>query len=135
MVHKGRHFYGYARTVVVGVGSVSAGSTTDVPIWAAPFRCKIRACYIIPQADITGAATNYMTLKIVNKGSDGSATKTVASKAFTNGVNASDYTRTSLGDVSNNELNEGEVLQFKKEESGTGMAMPDLAVVIEYTKM
>jgi len=135
MVHKGRHFYGYARTVEVGVASVSAGSTTDVPIWAAPFRCKIRGCYIVPQANITGAASHYMTLKIVNKGSDGTATDTVVSKAFSSGVNASAYVKTSLGNPSNNELKEGDVLQFKKEETGSGMDMPDLVVIVEYTRL
>ena len=135
MANKGRHFYGYARTIEVGVGSVAAGSTTDVPIWAAPFRCKVKACYIVPQSAITGAATNNMAINIINKGSDGTGSNNIASLTFSNGVNASAYVRKSLGDVSNNELKEGEVIGFSKTENGTGMAMPDLVVVIEHVKL
>jgi len=134
MAKKGKYFYGIARTAVVGVSAVSSGTETEVPIWAAPCRCKVMRVGIIPKSAITGADTNYMTLSFKNKGSDGTGTAVIASKAFTNGVNGAAFDYVTFGAVSNNLLNEGDVVSFAKAESGSGMNMPDLVAVIEYVR-
>ena len=135
MVYKGKYWYGYARTVEIGISSVASGSTTEVPIFAAPFKCKVRECLIVPKSNIVGADTNYMTLAFVNKGADGSGTGTISSVDCTASVGTiSAFDAYSLGAVSNNLLNEGDTISFKKAESGNGMDMPDLIAVLKITR-
>jgi len=135
MVNKGKQWYGYARVAVQGYSAVSAGSSAEYGFFAAPFKCKIIKCSIIPDSTITGANTNNCVLSFVNKGSSGTGTSTIASKTFSSGVNASEYDETDLGAVSNNLLNEGDVVTFKKSENGTGMTMPALTAKIEYVRV
>jgi len=131
---RGKYFYGRARTIEIGIAGVAAGSSAELPIWNAPFRCKIIRVGIVPAAAITGANTNYMTLSVVNKGADGTGTAAIASKDYTLGVDAAQFAYNSLGPVSNNLLRKDDTLTFKKAETGTGMAMPDLVVVVEYVR-
>jgi len=131
---RGKHFYGRARTIEVGIAAVPAGSSTELPIWNAPFRCKVIRVGVVPATAVTGADTNYMTLSVVNKGSDGTGTAAIASKDYTAGKNIAQFDYDSLGPVSNNLLRKNDTLTFKKAETGTGMGMPDLVVVVEYVR-
>jgi len=135
MLYKGKYWYGFARTVEIGISSVGSGSTTEVPIFVAPFRCKVRECLIVPKSKIVGADTNYMTLAFVNKGGDGSGNATISSLACTASIGTiSAFDAKSFGAVSNNNLNEGDVISFKKAEAGNGANMPDLIAVLKITR-
>lgn len=130
-----KHWYDKPRTIEIGVSSVGAGSTTEVPVFAAPFRCKIRKASIIPKSSITGASTNNMTLGFKNKGTDGSGTDVIAYLQFASGINASSFVEKDLGAVTANVLTQGAVVSFYKAESGTGMAMPDLVAKLEIERI
>lgn len=133
---KGKYFYNRPRTVCVGIDAVSAGSTTELPVFVAPFRCKITKVSIVPSSAITGADTNYMTLGFKNKGGSGSGTAVMASQAFTSGNDVSAHDEFTFGEsVVNNTLNKGDVISFYKAESGTGMDMPALLAKIEYIRV
>lgn len=134
VIYRGEYFYGYARTVSVGVDAVGKGDDAEVAIWAAPCRCKIKKVSVIVNTAITGANTDYFTLGAKNKGAAGAGTSIIASKAFTLNVNAGQFDRTDLGACSNNLLNEGDTVTFYKTEAAGGMAMPALAVQIEYVR-
>lgn len=135
MTLKGKYWYGFTRTKNIGISSVASGSTTEVPLFAAPFRCKVRECLIVPKSNIVGADTNYMTLSFVNKGASGSGTGTISSVAFVASVGTiSAFDLKSFGAVSNSALNEGDTISFKKEEAGTGMDMPDLIAILKITR-
>lgn len=45
----------------------------------------------VPEADLTGAATNHRSISVINKGLDGNGTTVIATLAFDSGVNASDF--------------------------------------------
>lgn len=123
------------QTVQARIAAVSAGSTGEWAIFKAPEACEITGAYIVTDADITGADTNYMTLSIVDKGSDGSGTTAIASLAFTSGTDATAFDALSLGTLgAGKTLAAGDVVSFKKAEAGSGMNMPNLLVVIEYKK-
>jgi len=131
---KGKYFYNRPRTVNVGIDAVSGGSETELPVFAAPFRCEITKLSIIPSSAITGADTNNMVLGFKNKGGAGSGTTVMASKTFSNGVDASAFDEVDLGSVSAKNLNKGEVISFYKAENGSGMNMPALLAKIEYIR-
>lgn len=42
----------------------AATATEDMHAWVAPFKCKITACDVIFDANITGANTNYTTFAV-----------------------------------------------------------------------
>jgi len=118
------------------IAAVAAGSTGEWAVFKAPEACEITAAYIVPDSAITGADTNYMTLSIVDKGSDGTGTTAIASVDFTSGTDAAAFDAFSLGTLGDAKtLAAGDVVSFKKAEAGTGMDMPNLLVVIEYKKV
>ena len=136
MVNKGRPFYGYARVKTVGISAIAvAATTTEVAVFAAPFRCKIMKCSIIANTTLTGQDTHYQTLGFKNKGSAGAGTSVIASKAFTNAVNATALAETNIGTVSNNLLREGDTITFYKAVTGNGHATPALIAKVEYVKV
>lgn len=66
----------------------TAGNDDDTIIGQAPFACTVTAVEYVPEAAITGAATNNRTISLINKGQAGSGTAVVASLNFASGVNA-----------------------------------------------
>jgi len=66
----------------------TAGNDDDTVLGQAPFACTVTSVQYVPEAAITGAATNNRTVSLVNKGQAGAGTTTVASLSFDNGVNA-----------------------------------------------
>ena len=67
----------------------TAGNDDDTIIGQAPFACTVTAVEFVPEAAITGAATNNRTVSLINKGQAGSGTTVVASLNFASGINAS----------------------------------------------
>ena len=88
MGKKGKPFYGYSRTVEVGVAATNTASALDVPLWSAPFACKVTGCYIIPATTLTGASTDNCTISVVNKGTTGTLSDNIATLTYDNGVDA-----------------------------------------------
>ena len=89
---------------------------------------------VITDTAITGADSNYYTLGFKNKGAAGSGTAVIASKDFTAGIDTTAYDEYSLGALSNNKLNEGDVVTFYKAATNSGANMPALTAIIFYVR-
>lgn len=76
--------------------------------------------------DVTGDDTNYMTLSLVNKGTDGAGTTEIISKAYTSGVDIAHFDNDDVasGGISNADIDAGEVLAFKKAVASSGFTFP-----------
>jgi hypothetical protein len=113
--------------------AAAADATADFPIGRVPITGTVTSVNIIPQADLTGADTNSATLSVVNKGLDGNGTTVIASKAFTNGVNALDFDETALTlsvTAADLAVTAGQVLALRRTKVGTGLATPILVPVV-----
>lgn len=117
------------------VGAAADGTSV---IGEAPVDGTVTRVAFIASSALTGANTESRTLTVKNKGQDGSGTTTVASKAFTSGVNAaaSDATTVTLsGTPANLVVAQGDVLQLESTHVGsTGLADPGGEVVVEITR-
>ncbi|MGW4663186.1 hypothetical protein [Streptosporangium sandarakinum] len=118
----------YTQVLTANVPAVStAGNDDDTLIAQAPFNCTVTAVEYVPEAAITGASTNNRTVSLVNKGATGSATTTVATLTFDNGVNASANNEKALtlsGTAANLNLDAGDTLQWRSIHVGTGITDP-----------
>lgn len=118
--------------------TVALGTDLDQEIWSnktgAPV--QITAVTFTPDAAHTGAATNNMTLGIVNKELDGLGTVIVApQKAYVSGVNLVAFQNDDIpvsATAADVRVEIDEVLAFSKVENGTGLAQPAGLVTIEY---
>lgn len=134
MSFKGKYFYGHARVVPVGVATLALGTSDEVAVFNAPFKCRIKKVGVVFNTAVTGAATNNFGVRYKNKGSGGTGTSVIATKTFSSGVNAAQFDFVNLGNPSNNDLQENDTVTFEKFETGSGLEMPDCLAVIEYVK-
>lgn len=119
----------YVQVITANVPSVStAGNDDDTVIAQAPFDATVTAVEYVPEAAITGAATNHRTFSLVNKGQAGSSTTTVASLAFDSGsVTAAANNEKSItlsGTSANLDLTAGDTLLWRSIHIGTGITDP-----------
>jgi hypothetical protein len=88
---------------------------------------------VIPDDGVAfGQATNYFTLSLVNKGSNGSGTTQIASKAFSSA--ATNLIKTSLGTISYATPAAGDLLAMEKTVTSNGMICEGCSFYIEYTR-
>ena len=127
-----------AQSASGAVITVALGTDLDQEIWAnktgAPV--EITAVTFTPDAAHTGAATNNMTLGVVNKELLGVGTVIVApQKAYVSGVDLVAFQSDDIPvstTAANKRVEIDEVLAFSKVENGTGLAQPAGLVTIEY---
>lgn len=125
---------GIIYSLAIPILVINAGVSAEVPLWVAPAACTLQKISVIPKVAITGADTDNMILSIMDKGSAGTGADTIVALAFPLGTDAAVFVPKDLGILSatHKVLAQGDVISFKKSESGSGMAMPDLVCVIEY---
>jgi hypothetical protein len=107
--------------------ALTKGAEFAAPLGPAPFAGKVSSVTWIAGSTLTGANTNTITFKLVNKGQSGSGTNVIAEKSFTSGVNApaSDETTITLsGTASKLEVAEGDVLTLEAVKVGEGIVTP-----------
>jgi hypothetical protein len=119
----------YVRVIEENVPAVStAGASDDTVLAQAPFDCTVTSVEYVPEAAITGAATNHRTYSLVNKGQAGSGSTTVASLAFDSGsVTATannEKVITLSGTAANLDLTAGDTLLWRSVAVGTGITDP-----------
>jgi hypothetical protein len=111
----------------------AATATESYPIFTAPFDCSVTNILVVPAAAVTGAATHYTKLQVVNRGTAGSDTTTLGTYALSNGNNLaimdeySPYTPASGLSVS-----DGNVLALEFEKVGNGILVPALLIQVTY---
>ena len=105
----------------------TAGNDEDTIVTQAPFAGTVTAVEYVPEATITGAATNNRTVSLVNKGQDGTGTATVASQTFGAGVNATADNENAVplsGTPANLVVAAGDTLLWRSVHVGTGITDP-----------
>jgi hypothetical protein len=118
--------FGTSRQAIVGP-QATAGSDLNTNIWIVPQDCTVTAVTYAPVSAITGANTNTRSVTLVNKGTDGAGSTTVATIQYNSGVNAAasdENTVTLSGTPANLNLTAGQVLQWQSTHIGTGIADP-----------
>lgn len=126
------------REVTETVPAVAAGADDGNHIARAPFAGTVTAVTYTPDATLTGADTDSRTISLVNKGAAGSGTTTVASKAFTAGVNATDNDETAItlsATAADLVVAEGDILEWVSTHVGaTGLADPGGLAKVQFTR-
>lgn len=124
----------YVIKLEANVPAVAAASDDTTIVGRSPIAGTVTAVTFTPEANITGANTETRTVALINKGTDGNGTASVASLALVSGVSANDFdekTITLSGTPANLVLAEGDVLAWTSTHSGsTGLADPGGIVVI-----
>jgi hypothetical protein len=121
---------------VTAVAAVTDAATVGVnasfsPVM--PFTGRIVAVRFVPSAAIVANATNFRTLQVRNKGTNGLAgTTLVASRAWSAGNSALSTPElfTLSGTPANLEVKEGDVLDLNQQASGAGLIIPASSYVI-----
>ncbi|MFF3337993.1 hypothetical protein [Streptomyces flavidovirens] len=128
----------FSTTIEATVPAVAtAANDDDTVLGQAPFDCTVTAVEYVPEAAITGAATNHRTVSLVNKGQAGSGTTTVATLALTSGVNATANDERLIplsGTAANLVLAAGDTLQWRSVHIGTGITDPGGIVRIHFNR-
>lgn len=111
----------------------AATATEDAFCFVAPFACKIRAVEIVWDAAITGTATNYTNVNLINAGTDGTGTTELANIDYLAGTNASAGATVSLyAPATPLALAAGAKLKLQLEKVGTGLSLPSGLVRITF---
>lgn len=109
------------------VPSVAAGTDADSAVLHAPFVGTVTSVTYTPDTALTGAATNYRTLRLRNKGQDGTGTTVMATQDFTAGVNLAAMDEGVIplsGTPANLDVAPGDVLAWHSLHVSTGLADP-----------
>ena len=126
------------RKIQATIPSAIAGAAQDQTVGEAPFAATVTSVSYTPEASITGTATNFRTLRLVNKGSDGAGTTVVASLAFSSGAvtaTAFDEKAITLSAVEGaTTVAQGDVLVWDETVTLTGLAAPGGLVQVEFTR-
>lgn len=133
----GDHVIGVTQVVTAHVSGAAAGTAKAQPVLVADQDITISKVRWLPQAAVTGAATNNFALGVVDKAADGSGTTAVtAVKTYASGTdsvaNAPETLTLSTTDA-NLDIAAGAALVLDKTENGTGLEQPEGVVVVEYT--
>lgn len=116
---------------VVSAAYTATGDTTNAgPV--IPFKGTLVSVQFVPSAAITANASNFSTLTVQNKGTNGlSGTTAMASRAWsaTNSVQSVAELFTLSVTAANLEVLPGDVLQIVQTHGGTGLAIPAGAFV------
>lgn len=119
------------------IPATATASDSETDLIVAPFAGTVSAVTYVASTAITGADTNSRTVVVVDKGAAGSGTTIVATKAFTNAVNAAADAATTItlsGTAANLVVAAGDVLVWQSTHVGTGLADPGGLVHIELTR-
>lgn len=106
------------------IDATAKGSDATIPVGVAPFAGTVTSVSYIAVSKITGANTNSRTLKLINEGAKGEGTTVVAELALVEKVNAGALVATALtlGEAKKLVVAEGDVLAWKSEHVGEGLA-------------
>jgi len=118
---------------IVRIGNNAAAADDEVPAYIAEGRCRVKAASIVVSATVTAHDTNYATLSLQNKGSDGTGTDEIASIQTTITAGTGDiaaFDAESMGAIDENysALEPGDVVSFKIAHAAAGVDLDDLTL-------
>lgn len=106
----------------------TAGTGQEDQVCRAPWAGTLTAASWIPEANVTGVASNNKTLNIRNRGQDGTGTTIMASLALGVGTNCVAFDEKALtlsGTAANLNCAEGDIISYSTTVTGTGMTLPE----------
>lgn len=107
----------------------AATATESRALFVAPRACKVTAVSIVPDAAATGDNTNTTNIDIINAGSAGAGTTSIAALPLPTGTNLVALDETAIT-TTTTALAAGDVLSIKFTKVGTGLAVGPLVVKI-----
>jgi hypothetical protein len=112
------------------IREVTAGSIFEKPIYGAVIEAQIISAHIVPKSTIIGNDIDYMTLKLMNK----ETSEVICTKTFIIGTNAEAYKVTDFGpvDTEAGAMNLAKGVSLVKEETGTGMLLPESLLIVQW---
>lgn len=116
-------------------GHATAGTAIEQTLFRAPCRGVITAVEFTPNTTQAGAATNYFTLNVRNRGAAGAGTGIPAALAFTSGVDLTALTPKTLtlsGTASVLAVAAGDVITAEKAITASGLACPAGTITVHF---
>jgi hypothetical protein len=99
----------------------------------APEGVKITGVDIYPSASVTGTATNYCNLNLIDRGATGAGTTELANYDLTSGNNLSAYVKKALYEPATpSTFAVGKVITLQLELVSGGLATPNMTVQVRY---
>lgn len=115
---------GQHRALVPNIAHAAATATEYICAWVAPFAGRLIAVNWIPLASVTGTATNYTNLNVINRGASGSGTTELANVDYASGTNATGSDGNAIASGLTTALAQGDVIAIQAEKVGTGLDIP-----------
>lgn len=110
------------------IESSSSSNEFSFPAFAGFTDCSIVAAHIVPQENIVGADGDYCQLRLVNK----TTSDVLGTKTFTLGNDIDAFEIGDFGGISEELIEAGDVIAIEKENTGSGMALPQFLLAIEW---
>ncbi len=106
-------------------GQATAGTDSAWNIGEVPYDATVTAVSYTPDSTITGHASNNRTFSVINKGTDGTGTTSIATKTTTADVTGDDESALTLsGTAANLNVSTGQILEFNSDANSSGVADP-----------
>lgn len=123
-----------AQRVWFNIAPIAQGTATQSNvIFEAPFACKIRSVQIFFGATVTGTATDYFNLNLINRGTDGTGSTELANRDYDNGTDDTAFVKRALyAPASYLAVAVNTVLDLQRELVASGLAMPSLSGYVEF---
>ena len=116
---------------------VGSEATFREPIFVAPFDCELREVSVINSTLVSGAATNFVALNLIDGGPEGAGTDEIANLDYDASLDMI-VGKVILFDgktlATEHFLSQGDILELEANENGTGdaTAMPEFLLYIVY---
>lgn len=114
------------------IAHAAATATEDIAELVMPHAAKIVGAYIVPAAAVTGANTNYTSLILYDRGTDGTGTTALATLALTSGNDLVAKAKNIMSEALTTTVVAGQVLGLSAAKSGTGLDVPAGTLVVAY---
>jgi len=124
-------------TVCVGTTAHAAATATETrAVWEAPFDVTLTSVEIAADIAVTGAATHYTSIELIDGGAGGIGTTEIGNKDLASGTNLAAAVPAELlgtdGAGTDATLDEGDVLILQFTKVGNGVLVPPMALIIHY---
>ena len=126
------------KTFTANVPAAGAAVASDQALGTAPFDGTVTGVRYTPEAGMVGAATNFRTLRVLNRGQSGAGSTVVASLAFSapavtaTAFDEKEITLSGVGGATT--VAQGDVLVWDETVAGTGLASPGGSVAVDVSR-
>lgn len=118
-------------------GQATAATDQSNAVFRVPFDATVTRVAYVPNALMTGVATNNRFLRCRNRGQTGALGNTIAERELVGGQNPAafdEYDITLSATAANRDVAAGDIIEWFSDAQGTGIADPGGIVIIEMTR-